>query len=77
LKGKLSIVDLLEPTSPDQLLFRLKISITFLTKQATLTRSTILSLALQLVFPALRVSPVLTEEGVRQGILKGEVSLFH
>jgi hypothetical protein len=40
-------------TSLDQLIFKLKILLTLVTKQATLTRrSTVLSLPLQLVFPA-------------------------
>ncbi len=46
------MVDLLVPTSLDQLIFILKCFFTLLKKQATLTRrSTVLSFPLQLVFP--------------------------
>jgi hypothetical protein len=48
------MVDLLVLTSSDMLLFKLKILFTCVTKQTTLRRrSTVLSLPLQLVFPAL------------------------
>jgi hypothetical protein len=51
--GRLSTVDLLVLTSLDLLVFILKILFSFFTKQATLmTRSTVLSLPPQLVFPA-------------------------
>jgi len=64
-KGRFSTVDLVL-TSLDELHFILKILFTYVTKQATLMwRSTVLSLSLQLVFPA-----------SVQGILKGEVSLY-
>ncbi len=43
LRGRLCTIELLVLTSLDQLLFKLKIKITFYTKQATLTRkSTVL-----------------------------------
>jgi hypothetical protein len=52
-RGRLSTVDLLVLTSLDQLIFKLKILFAFVTKQATLMRrSTVLSLPLQIVFPA-------------------------
>jgi hypothetical protein len=55
-RGKFSTVDLLVLTSSGQLLFILKILLTFLTKQATLKwGSTVLSLSLQLVFPGLAI----------------------
>ncbi len=51
-RGRLSTVDLLVLTVLDQLLFILKMLVTFLTKQATLMRrSTMLSLPSQLAFP--------------------------
>jgi hypothetical protein len=54
LKRWLSTVNLLVLTSLDQLIFKLKILFTFVTKQVTLMRrSTVLSLPLQLVFPDL------------------------
>jgi hypothetical protein len=50
--GRIGMIDLLVLTSLDQLLFRLKIFFSFLTKQAnSMRRSTVLSLSLQLVFP--------------------------
>jgi hypothetical protein len=53
LNGRLSTVNLLVLACLDKLLFILKISFTFLTKQATLMRrSTVLRLPPQLVFPA-------------------------
>ncbi len=53
-KGKLRTINLLAPTSLDQLIFTLKILYTLVTKQATLMRrSTVQSLSLHLVFPAL------------------------
>ncbi len=56
LKGWISTVDLLELTSLDQLLFILKILLTFFTKQPTLMRrSTVLSLPIQLEFPGDKV----------------------
>jgi hypothetical protein len=54
-------VDLLALTSLDQLLFTLKILFFFITKQATLTRrSMVLSLPVKLVFPGIadRTNPV-------------------
>ncbi len=52
-RGRLSTVGLLVLTCLDQLLFILKVSITFLTRQATsMRRSAVLSLLPQLVFPA-------------------------
>ncbi len=55
-RGRIITLDLLVLTSLDQFLFQLKIWITFLTKQATLvSRSTALSLPLQLVFPDLSI----------------------
>ncbi len=52
LKGRLSTVNLLVPTSLDRLLFILKILFTFFTKQPTsIRRSIVLSLPPQLVFP--------------------------
>ncbi len=51
--GRLSTVDLLVLTILDQLIFKLKVFFSFLTKQATLRRrSTVLSLPPQLVFLA-------------------------
>jgi len=51
-RGMLRTVDLLVPTSKDQLLFILKILFTFFTKQAMLMRrSTVLSLPVEIVFP--------------------------
>jgi hypothetical protein len=51
-KGRLSAVDLLVPTSLDQLLFLLYILFIFFTKEASLAKKPIvLSLSLQLVFP--------------------------
>ncbi len=51
--GRLSTVDLLVLTYLDQLVFILKTSFSFFTKQASLRRrSTVLSLLPQLVFPA-------------------------
>ncbi len=55
-QGKITegTVDLVVLTSLDQLIFKVKIFLTFVTKQATLMRrSTVLSLSLQLLFPAL------------------------
>ncbi len=58
-RGRLSTVDLLVLTSLDRVLFILKILFNFLKKQATLTRrSTVLSLLLKLVFPALALNVV-------------------
>jgi hypothetical protein len=54
--GRLSTVNLLVLTCLGQLLLILKILFTFLTKQAALMRrSTVLSLAPQLVFPCCRL----------------------
>ncbi len=54
-EGRLSTVDLLVLTSLDQLIFKLEILFSFLTKQAILMRrSTVLSFPPQLVFPAIR-----------------------
>ncbi len=51
-RERLSTVDLLVLTSSDQLIFTLKISFAFVTKQATLRRrSSVLSRPLQLAFP--------------------------
>jgi hypothetical protein len=47
-RGMLSTVDLLVLTSLDQSLFILKILFTFITKQATIMRSTVLSLPLSI-----------------------------
>jgi hypothetical protein len=56
-RGKLGTVDLLVQPNLDQLLLILKTFFVLFTKQATLTRkSTVLTLPLQLVFPALPVS---------------------
>jgi hypothetical protein len=53
MKGRLSTVGLLVPTNLYQMLFLLKILFAFGTKRATLMRrSTVLSLPIQLVFPA-------------------------
>ncbi len=50
-KGRLSMVDLHEPTSLGQLIFIMKILFIFVTKQAALMRrSVVLSRPLQLVF---------------------------
>jgi hypothetical protein len=58
-KGRLSTVDLLVITSLDKLHLILKTLFTFLQKRATLMRrSTVLSLLLQLVFPASTVQPL-------------------
>ena len=55
-RGRLSTVGLLVLTSLDEFLFVLKISFTFLAKQAGLMRrSTVLSLPPQLVFPGLSI----------------------
>jgi hypothetical protein len=52
--GSFGTIDLLVPTSLDQLLFILQTLLTFLQKRATfMRRSTVLCLPLQLVFPAL------------------------
>ncbi len=57
LKGRLSMVDLLVPTSLCQLILELKILLNFFTKQAPLMRrSTVMSLPLQLVFPGLSLT---------------------
>ncbi len=50
---RFSTFDLLVLTSLDQLIFKLKILFTIYTERATLIRSIVLSLPLQLVFPAL------------------------
>jgi hypothetical protein len=51
-RGRLSRVYLLAPTSLDRLHVQMKISLTFFKEQATsIRRSTVLSLASQLVFP--------------------------
>jgi hypothetical protein len=56
-RGRLNTVDLLVLTSLDQLLLKLKILFTLLTKWAILTRrSTVLSIPLQLVFPVLMLA---------------------
>jgi hypothetical protein len=52
------MVDLLVLTSLDQLIFILKILFNFVTEQATLTRSTVLSLPPQLEFLALTITEV-------------------
>jgi hypothetical protein len=52
LKGRINMIDLLVPTSLDQLLFILKLYFSFFTKQPLLMRrSTALSLPLQKGFP--------------------------
>jgi len=52
LTGSLSTVDLLVFPSLDQLIFILKLLVSFFTKQATfMRRSTVLSLPIELVFP--------------------------
>ncbi len=59
LKGRLCIVDLLVPSSLDQFLFESYMSFTFVTKQATLMRrSIVLNLPAQLVFPDVRIDCV-------------------
>jgi hypothetical protein len=55
LKGKAQCGDLLVLTSLDPLLFKSEILFTYVTKQATLTKtSSVLSLPSQLVFPVIR-----------------------
>ncbi len=69
------MVDLLVLTSIYQLLFILKIVLTFLTKQATLTRrSIVLSFPLKLVFPGIGISclvsvRVLVHKAIGDGLI--------
>ncbi len=51
-KGRLNTVKLVVLTSLDQMLLVLEFLFTFFTKQATIMRSIVLSLPIQLVFPA-------------------------
>ncbi len=51
LRGKLSTVDLLVPTTSDRLLLMIQNLLTFYKTSYLLRRSTVLNLPLQLVFP--------------------------